>query len=45
MLTTISIPEENLIEFEDIDEIIFEKNLAPCYGANKTLQYLADREI
>ncbi len=37
--------KENLIEFEDIDEMIFQQDLAPCHRANKILQYLADREI
>jgi transposase len=37
--------EKNLIEFEDIDEMIFQQDLAPCHRANKILQYLADWEI
>jgi hypothetical protein len=41
----IKILEENFIEFEDIDEMIFQKDMAPCDRANKTLQYLTDREI
>jgi hypothetical protein len=41
----IKILEENLIEFEDIDEMIFQQDLVPCHRANKTLQYPAEREI
>jgi transposase len=41
----INILKENLIDFEDIGEMIFQQDLAPCHRANKTLQYLADREI
>ncbi len=37
--------KENLIEFEDIDEMIFQQDLASCHRYKKTLQYLSDREI
>jgi hypothetical protein len=39
----IKILEENLIEFEDINKMIFQQDLAPCHRAKKTLQYLANR--
>ncbi len=40
----IKIFEENLIKFEEIGEMIFQQDLAPCRRTNKTLQYLAYQE-
>ncbi len=41
----INILEENLLEFEGLEVIIFQQDLAPAHRATKTTEWLNDLDI